>query len=130
MAEGVVHWYLSDRGYGMITPDDGGPDLFVHHSAVQMTGYKSLDSGQRVSYALVRGARGPEASCVVPLSDVAVPGAPGGTPVRGRTKPKFDLIGRFRQLGTQEKIVVLFGGLMVCMGVPAVIALVVISVFG
>ena len=57
MAEGVVKWFSSEKGYGFITPDDGGKDLFVHFSEIQGSGYRNLEEGQRVSY---RGDRGPE----------------------------------------------------------------------
>lgn len=67
MAEGVVKWFSAEKGYGFITPDDGGRDLFVHHSQIQMTGYRSLDQGQRVSYESQDGERGPQAVDVTNL---------------------------------------------------------------
>jgi CspA family cold shock protein len=59
--EGVVKWFSAEKGYGFITPDDGGRDLFVHHSQIQMNGYRSLDQGQRVSFEPQDGDRGPQA---------------------------------------------------------------------
>ena len=61
MAEGVVKWFSAEKGYGFITPDDGGRDLFVHHSQIQMNGYRSLDQGQKVSFESQDGDRGPQA---------------------------------------------------------------------
>lgn len=61
MPEGVVKWFSAEKGYGFITPDDGGRDLFVHHSQIQMNGYRSLDQGQRVSFESQDGDRGPQA---------------------------------------------------------------------
>jgi len=59
--EGVVKWFSAEKGYGFITPDDGGRDLFVHHSQIQMNGYRSLDQGQKVAYESQDGERGPQA---------------------------------------------------------------------
>jgi cold shock protein len=59
--EGVVKWFSAEKGYGFITPDDGGRDLFVHHSQIQMNGYRSLDQGQRVTFESQDGDRGPQA---------------------------------------------------------------------
>ncbi|MFO8074536.1 MAG: cold-shock protein [Actinomycetota bacterium] len=67
MPEGTVKWFNADKGYGFITPEGGGDDLFVHFSAIQMTGYKSLDEGQRVSFTETQGQKGPQASDVTPL---------------------------------------------------------------
>ena len=64
MAEGVVKWFSAEKGYGFITPDDGGKDLFVHFSEIQGSGYRSLDEGQRVSFESQEGAKGPQASNV------------------------------------------------------------------
>lgn len=61
MAEGVVKWFSAEKGYGFITPDDGGRDLFVHHSQIQMNGYRSLDQGQKVTFESQDGDRGPQA---------------------------------------------------------------------
>jgi CspA family cold shock protein len=64
MATGVVKWFNDDKGYGFITPDDGGDDLFVHHSNIQMSGFKSLKDGQRVQYEPAKGKKGMEATKV------------------------------------------------------------------
>ena len=61
MADGVVKWFSAEKGYGFITPDDGGRDLFVHHSQIQMNGYRSLEQGQKVAFELQDGERGPQA---------------------------------------------------------------------
>ena len=66
MAEGTVKWFNSTKGYGFITPDDGGDDLFVHHSDVNMTGYASLDEGQKVQFEVGEGKKGPCATNVAP----------------------------------------------------------------
>ena len=68
MAEGVVKWFSSEKGYGFITPDDGGKDLFVHFSEIQGSGYRNLEEGQRVSYEATEGQKGHQASTVVALS--------------------------------------------------------------
>lgn len=67
MASGTVKWFNDDKGYGFITPDDGGSDLFVHHSNIQMAGFKSIKDGQRVSYEPAKGKKGPEATNVTVL---------------------------------------------------------------
>ena len=67
MAEGTVKWFNADKGYGFVSPEGGGEDLFVHFSAIQGSGYKSLDEGQRVSYTVTQGQKGPQASEVTPL---------------------------------------------------------------
>jgi CspA family cold shock protein len=64
MPEGTVKWFNADKGFGFITPESGGDDLFVHFSAIQMGGYKSLDEGQRVSFEVAQGDKGPQATNV------------------------------------------------------------------
>jgi cold shock protein len=61
MATGTVKWFNNDKGFGFITPDEGGKDLFVHHSAIQANGYRSLDDGARVNYESEDGPKGPKA---------------------------------------------------------------------
>ena len=64
MATGTVKWFNGEKGYGFITPEDGSKDLFVHFSAIQAEGYKSLDEGQKVEYDATQGQKGPQASNV------------------------------------------------------------------
>jgi CspA family cold shock protein len=64
MATGTVKWFNGDKGYGFITPADGGKDLFVHFSAIQSQGYKSLDEGAQVEYEPQEGEKGPQAANV------------------------------------------------------------------
>lgn len=72
---GTVKWFNNDKGFGFITPEDGSKDLFVHHSAIQGTGYKSLDEGERVEFDVVQGQKGPAAENVTRLGG----GTPGGS---------------------------------------------------
>ena len=66
MATGTVKWFNAEKGYGFIS-QDGGQDVFVHHSAIETDGYRSLQDNQRVEYTAVRGAKGPQAENVRPL---------------------------------------------------------------
>jgi cold shock protein len=61
MPEGIVKWFSAEKGYGFITPDDGGRDHFVHHSAIRMPGFRTLEQGQRVTFQTEEGERGPQA---------------------------------------------------------------------
>ena len=67
MPQGTVKWFNADKGFGFIQPDEGGEDLFVHFSAIQSQGYKSLDEGQKVSFEVGQGQKGPQAQNVTPL---------------------------------------------------------------
>lgn len=62
--QGTVKWFKADLGYGFIAPDGGGKDIFVHHTAIQMDGYKKLMDGARVSFEPVKGNKGPQAENV------------------------------------------------------------------
>lgn len=63
---GKVKWFSAEKGYGFIESDEGG-DVFVHFTAIQVDGFKTLEEGQRVEYEVVEGTRGPQAANVVPL---------------------------------------------------------------
>ena len=64
MATGTVKWFSNDKGYGFITPDAGGEDLFVHFSAIAGSGFKTLDEGAKVSFEVTQGQKGPQATDV------------------------------------------------------------------
>jgi CspA family cold shock protein len=64
MGNGTVKWFSDQKGYGFITPDDGGKDLFVHHSAIDAAGVRSLAEGAKVSYDVEQGPKGPSAANV------------------------------------------------------------------
>ena len=64
MPQGTVKWFSSDKGYGFIEPDDGSEDVFVHHSGIAGSGFKSLDEGDKVSYEVTQGQKGPQAANV------------------------------------------------------------------
>lgn len=67
MPSGKVKWFNDQKGYGFITPDGGGKDLFVHHSAIQADGFRSLAEGQAVEYDVQEDAKGPKALNVKPV---------------------------------------------------------------
>lgn len=67
MATGIVKWFNGQKGFGFIAPEDGGEDVFVHHSNIDTDGYRDLDEGQRVEYEPGQGKKGPEATKVRPI---------------------------------------------------------------
>ena len=67
MAQGTVKWFNAEKGFGFIAQDGGGPDVFVHYSAIQSNGYRSLDEAQRVEVEVTQGPKGPQADAVRPL---------------------------------------------------------------
>ena len=64
MTQGTVKWFNNEKGFGFIAPENGGNDVFVHHSAIQGSGYKSLNEGERVSFEVTRGPKGDQAANV------------------------------------------------------------------
>lgn len=67
MPQGTVKWFDNAKGYGFVTPENGGKDLFVHHTAIEGSGYKSLEEGQRVSFEVTQGPKGDQATKVTKL---------------------------------------------------------------
>ena len=67
MAQGTVKWFNAEKGYGFIAQDGGGADVFVHFSAIQSDGYRSLDENQRVEFESSQGPKGPQAESVRPV---------------------------------------------------------------
>ena len=64
MTTGTVKWFNADKGFGFITPDGGGADVFAHHSAIVATGFRNLEENQRVEFDVTQGAKGPQAANV------------------------------------------------------------------
>ena len=67
MPQGTVKWFNDEKGYGFISPDEGGEDLFVHHTGIAGTGFKSLEEGAKVSFEATRGKKGMQAENVTPV---------------------------------------------------------------
>jgi CspA family cold shock protein len=67
MATGTVKWFNAEKGYGFISPDDGGADLFAHYSAIVAQGFRSLEENQKVEFTVTQGPKGPQASEIRPL---------------------------------------------------------------
>jgi cold shock protein len=67
MATGVVKWFNAEKGFGFIAPDDGSADVFAHYSAINSSGYRSLEENQRVEFEINQGPKGPQAANITPL---------------------------------------------------------------
>ena len=64
MSEGTVKWFNAEKGFGFITPEEGGPDIFVHHTAIDAQGFRTLTEGQKVEFEITSGPKGPQADQV------------------------------------------------------------------
>jgi CspA family cold shock protein len=80
---GVVKWFNAEKGYGFITPEEGGKDCFVHYSAIQGTGFRKLEEGQHVEFEIGQGQKGPQAENVVALDGGSGAGREGGPAAAG-----------------------------------------------
>ena len=67
MSVGTVKWFNSEKGYGFIAPEDGSADVFAHYSAIQSSGYRSLEENQRVEFDVTQGPKGPQAKNIRPI---------------------------------------------------------------
>jgi CspA family cold shock protein len=67
MASGTVKWFNGEKGFGFISPDGGGADVFAHYSAIAASGFRSLDENQRVEFEVTQGPKGPQAANIRPL---------------------------------------------------------------
>jgi len=104
MAQGTVKWFNPDKGFGFIAPDDGTADVFVHHSAIDMGGYRTLAENQKVEYTTKQGPKGLQAdqvhaACRIPVPvfsrpDPAAPLTPSGWLPAARCSPQEDEVDR------------------------------------
>jgi CspA family cold shock protein len=67
MATGTVKWFNAEKGFGFIAPDDGGADVFAHYSAIQTSGYRTLEENQKVQFDITQGPKGPQAENITSL---------------------------------------------------------------
>lgn len=67
MASGIVKWFNDAKGFGFITPDEGGEDLFAHFSAIEIEGFKTLKEGQKVTFEVITGPKGKQATHIKPV---------------------------------------------------------------
>ncbi|HAM44459.1 MAG TPA: cold-shock protein [Propionibacteriaceae bacterium] len=67
MTTGTVKWFNAEKGFGFIAPDNGGPDVFAHYTAITSSGFRSLDENQKVEFEITQGPKGPQASNITPL---------------------------------------------------------------
>src|ERR1700734_4032719 len=91
MPQATVKWFNADKGYGFIAPDDGTADVFVHHTAIQIDGFRTLQENQRVEFTAGQGGKGPQGEQVPPPSPTRLcpPPHPGGP----RCRPPPNLLG-------------------------------------
>ena len=64
MPSGTVKWFNAEKGFGFIVPDDGSQDLFAHYSAIESSGYRTLEEGQKVTFEVAQGPKGPQAASI------------------------------------------------------------------
>ena len=72
MGTGTVKWFNNSKGFGFICPEEGGEDIFAHHSTIQMEGYRTLKAGQVVQFDVHQGPKGTHASLIVPVTTEAI----------------------------------------------------------